>query len=85
MPVEDHPVHPHGVRSSDHRASCFDKPRVREDCWVQDGWFPDGRRFMVRIEDTGSFGCRQILDLPECAGCTAEKDLEYINKMRNLK
>ena len=39
---------------------------------------------MKLITHTASTKCRQILALPECEGCSAEKDHEYINKMKEL-
>lgn len=89
MPVEDHPIHPHGVRNADYHPWCYNKPRTRTSYWVRNGWLDVGTEHSspcwVLVEDTSSVNCRQILDLPECSGCTAEKDHEYINKMRNLK
>jgi len=84
MPVEDTPVHPHGVRQN-HKASCFNGQPPTEQDLVQDGWLAGGGRRMILIENSASKKCRQMLDLPECEGCTYPKDHEYINKMRNLK
>jgi hypothetical protein len=42
-------------------------------------------RINVGIPHTMSHLCRQIHPLPECEGCTAEKDMDYINKMRAVK
>lgn len=44
------------------------------------------------IENRMTRLCRQVgerinkvwVELPECVGCTAEKDIEYINKMREM-
>lgn len=83
MPVEDTPVHPHGIRSSEHRASCHNKPRERSGYWARNGWGWLGPKW-VWIKDTSSVNCRQITELPECQGCTAPKDHEYIIKMRGM-
>lgn len=84
MPVEDTPVHPHGVRHN-YKAGCFNGQPPTTRYLVQNGWNSDGTRRMLLIENTASKQCRQMLDLPECEGCTYPKDHEYINKMRNLK
>lgn len=83
MAVEDTPVHESGKRDKP-RAGCFDRQPFAHQRCVQDGWLPDGRRRMVLLLHTASTKCRQILDLPECEGCSAEKDHEYINKMKEL-
>lgn len=90
MPVEDTPVHPHGIRTVDHRATCYNKPRERGGYWAKDGLRLDhsagtiGVYNVVWVVDTSSVNCRQMLDLPECVGCTVEKDHDYINKMKEL-
>lgn len=83
MVVEDTPVHESGKRTRP-RAGCFDRQPFAEGRWVQDGWMPDGGRFLVKIPHTASTKCRQILDLTECEGCRTEKDHDYINKMKGL-
>ena len=88
MPVEDHFIHPSTVINSSHRPGCYNKSRERTGYWVQDGWdhshWPVSTPMWVFIKDTGSLGCRQIVDLPECSGCTSQKDHAYIEKMRTL-
>lgn len=91
MPVDDYPVHPHGQRSVP-LAGCYNKPRTVPPLQVWDidtVRNPDGsfsRIPKVRwIEHTMSTKCRQIVVLPECEGCTSEKDEEYIEKMRGVK
>lgn len=78
MPVEDHPVHD-SVKRTQPRAGCYNRTGFAPGRWVMDGtlkrWLPH----------TASKKCRQILALPECEGCVAPKDHEYIEKMRNLK
>lgn len=90
MPVEDNNPHPTTVRSADHRASCFNQPRPTGDSgyWTQDGWeigINNTHPHMVWVPFTMSRGCRQLLPLPECEGCDAEKDMEYIERMVGLK
>ncbi len=92
MPVEDTPVHPHGIRSAGHRPLCYNAPRSspQSGYWGRDGLLLDhsagttGVFLMKWIPHTLSIGCRQITDLPECEGCTAEKDHAYITKMKEL-
>lgn len=85
MPVEDTDAHPLTVREK-YKAGCHSrKPRTLAFYTVQDGWTDDGRRRMIIIPaDALSTKCRQIKMLPECEGCTSEKDIEYINKMTKL-
>lgn len=88
MPVEDHPIHKHGKRQSGHRAGCWNKPRTVPPARIcDDAIMLPGRviRINVGIPHTMSHLCRQIHPLPECEGCTAEKDMYYINKMRAVK
>lgn len=88
MPVEDHPIHKHGKRQSGHRAGCWNKPRTVPQARIcDDAIMLPGRviRINVGIPHTMSHLCRQIHPLPECEGCTAEKDMDYINKMRAVK
>lgn len=88
MPVEDHPIHKHGKRQSGHRAGCWNKPRTVPPARIcDDAIMLPGRviRINVGIPHTMSHLCRQIHPLPECEGCTAEKDMDYINKMRAVK
>jgi hypothetical protein len=39
---------------------------------------------MTWTPHTLSTDCRQTTELPECLGCLAPKDWEYINRMRKL-
>lgn len=91
MPVDDHPVHPHGQRSAP-LAGCHSKPRTVPPLQVWDTVYIDNpdRSFSripkaVWVEHTMSTKCRQVATLPECEGCTAEKDVEYIERMRGVK
>ena len=91
MPVDDHPVHPHGQRST-YRAGCYNRKEVPLDSgfWVQDGWITtdSGQPYQAKfvwVSFKMSTKCRQINVLPECEGCTAPKDKEYLERMRELK
>ena len=90
MPVEDHPVHP-SVQHTQLLAGCHSKSREVSGYWAQDGFSLHGRSenkygitLFKFIPHQMSKLCRQIMDLPECAGCVAEKDVDYINKMKEL-
>lgn len=87
-PVEDHEVH-ESVKRDRPSAGCFNRTGLAAGRWMQDGWIdgPSGKPYMpnwVWREHTMSTACRQIHDLPECEGCTAPKDVEYIEKMRKM-
>jgi len=89
MPVEDHEVYVHGKRAEGHRAGCYNRTGFNPGFWAQDGWEEDSGSLMahphwVWVPYIMSTKCRQINDLPECEGCTAEKDVEYITKMKAL-
>jgi hypothetical protein len=84
MPVEDTKAHPSTVRTA-YRAGCHSRKGFVKGYMAQDGWNYDGTRRMKVVPHTMSIACRQILPLPECEGCTAEKDHEYIEKMRGMK
>lgn len=90
MAVEDTPVHESGKRSIGHHPGCYNRTGFSRSYWVKDGLVLDhsagttGRYLMKGIPHTASTKCRQILDLPECEGCSTEKDHEYINRMKEL-
>ena len=89
MPVEDHPVHPHGFRET-YRAGCLHRGPPAAGYWAHDGWMVTalGQPYQARfawVPFTMSTKCRQIVELPECSGCTAEKDAEYIQRMTSIK
>lgn len=42
-------------------------------------------RTHAQVAHTMSHLCRQIHPLPECEGCTAEKDMDYIEKMKEVE
>lgn len=88
MPVEDHPVHAHGQRPAGHRAGCWNVPRTLPPTrTVGDAIMLPDRviRTHTEIPHTMSHLCRQIHPLPECEGCTAEKDMDYIEKMKEVE
>jgi len=88
MPVENHPVHAHGQRPAGHRAGCWNKPRILPpDRIVDDAIMLPDRviRGHTVIPHDMSYLCRQIHPLPECEGCTAEKDMDYIEKMKEVE
>ncbi len=65
MPVADHPVHPHGVRDSEHRYSCHNRPPHRET-------YTNG---LVTWPNVFTRDCRydRALDDSACAGCIHAK------------
>lgn len=76
------------VLPAGHRAGCWSKPRILPpDRIVDDAIMRPERviRTYAVVPHAMSYLCRQIHPLPECAGCTAEKDVEYIEKMRKVK
>jgi hypothetical protein len=79
-------IHAHGQRPAVHRAGCWNKPRTVPPPRIVDDaiMLPDRViRIKTEIPHAMSHLCRQISPLPECEGCTAEKDHEYINRMKN--
>lgn len=86
MPVLDHPIHDK-VKHDKPPSGCFNRR------WMQDSYFVLVRKYddlgryklvSQKVEHTMSTKCRQINNLPECEGCTAEKDVEYIERMMQL-
>ena len=75
MPVIDHPVHEHGVRSADsHRYGCFNRGPFKGHTVVQDGWWRDGYELTAKavcMPFHMSQECRYDRSLadPACAGC----------------
>jgi hypothetical protein len=71
-------------RDASYRASCFNKPRERTGYWARNRIVTNEEKYeyeMVWVEDKMSALCRQIDSLPECTGCSAPKDTEYITRM----
>ncbi len=94
MAVEDHPVH-ESVRHVNLRAGCHSKPPASGGYYAMhreyrpDGsftneqvWIPNNMSRTCR--QTGEYRNGQWEELDECKGCTAERDWEFINKMRQL-
>lgn len=86
MPVADHPVHER-VRHDKPPSGCYNR-----EYW-SDGYYLltrqylyDGRYEFVDtwIPHNMSTKCRQINTLPECVDCQAEKDQDYIDRMKSL-
>lgn len=92
MAVEEHPVH-NSTKRIIPRAGCHSRAPLQDGYWARDGYTWEGvddfnpvaaMRY-VWVVNTHSKLCRQIYDLPECAGCKAPKDHEYIERMKGLK
>lgn len=66
------------------RPGCYDKPRECTGYLAKNGVSSDGRFKFIWIAHTMSVKCRQMDNLPECEGCMAEKDHEYIERMKSL-
>ena len=88
MPVDDHPIH-HSTIKTDFRAGCYNRPPASDGYWVPTRLYrPDGSFVMSEkyITHTLTRICRQVgrkvngvwEDLPECVGCTAQRDWQYI-------
>lgn len=89
MPVLDHEVHPLTRQGADAKYGCnSDRPRARSYWAPHRRVFPDGsfEVISVRVPDTMSEACRY--DLAEhdskCNGCQREKDVDYLNRMKNV-
>lgn len=87
MPVLDHPVSDK-VKHDKPPAGCYSRMQMEDGYYVLVRDYLHDGRYEFRdqwIPHTMSTQCRQISNLPECEGCTAEKDVEYLEQMRNLK
>lgn len=88
MAVEDHPVHPSTIHNDMRYTACQEKMR-KPGYWVltraysKAGWY-DLTEEMVK--DTSSTSCRYMDYATDtgCVGCEQPKDVEYIEKMRNI-
>ena len=86
-PVDDHPVHERVIKT-DFRAGCYNRGRTRTGYWAPNRVYrPDGSYTMSEAYvETSQTACRQVgrkvdgvwEDLPECVGCTAQRDWQYI-------
>lgn len=82
MPVEDYDVHPL-TKHDNPIAGCHSKNMTEDGYYVAVRQYtPSGEYYMKLqwVEHKMSRKCRQTLHLPECEGCTAEKDVEYIER-----
>lgn len=88
MPVEDTPVHPK-TKHDRPMAGCYNAGPPRAGYWVLTRrWCPVDEAYDLApefVEHRMSTKCRQTLQLPECEGCTADKDVEYIEKWKEAK
>lgn len=90
MPVENHEVHAKVKIAADTPYGCHSREGFATGYFAPDRRYkPDGTFYLVqtRIPHAMSKACRSfyLWDTdPRCAGCTAEKDIEYSNKMRSL-
>lgn len=86
MPVVDTPVHPK-TSHTDLRSERCQKAVRKEGYFVLTRHYFEDGRYELRNEfvpDNLSEHCRQINLLPECVGCKATKDVEYIDRMKAL-
>ena len=90
MPVEDHAVHEKVKYGADFRyTACQQKQRKPGYAVLTRHYFDDGL-YELRNEwvpDNSSEHCRsmQYDSDPACQGCGFPKDVEYINRMKELK
>ncbi len=90
MPVMDHPIHPSTQHGAEFRYGCNNRNQKPRGYFVLTRhYFPSGEYELRNewIENTMSKGCRNVdyKSHPGCKDCPAPKDLEYINKMKELK
>jgi hypothetical protein len=90
MPVENHEVHPSTIHHDMRYTACQQK--VRRDFYEVPVRRYNGQGELVgmaisRVLDTSSTGCRNVSfeTDPACQGCKFPKDMEYINRMKELK
>jgi hypothetical protein len=92
MAVEDHPVHPSTIHNDMRYTACQQKVR-KPGYYVIETKFPAWGEELrppfqqtTWVPDTSSTGCRNVsFDTdPACKGCNQVRDMEYIEKMRNL-
>lgn len=91
MPVEEHEVHEKVRINADDPYGCHSREKMSAGYYAPDREYrPDGT-FYIRltfIPHTTSTCCRSfyLWDTdPRCTGCTTPKDIEYANRMGNLK
>jgi hypothetical protein len=86
MPVENHEVHPHGIRPAGHKAGCYNRGPFSPGYYATNRSY-EGKHWRlvaVWVPHRLSTECRQDGALPECNGCTAPKDHKYINQMKEM-
>ena len=71
-PVEEREVHPSTRRGGDYRYSCFNKGPAKHGDLAKDG-------LIISTDKTPEDG------VPACRGCESIKDIEYIEKQRELQ
>lgn len=90
MPVEDHEVHEKVKISEDTPYGCNGRKEFAKGYYAPDRKYrPDGTFYVIQawIPHAMSTACRSfyLWDVdPRCRTCTAEMDVEYALKMRNL-
>lgn len=90
MPVEEIPVHEKVKIAEDTPYGCHSRTGFGAGYFAPDRRYkPDGTYYQIltRIPHTMSTRCRSfyLWDTdPRCKGCTADKDVEYADKMKAL-
>lgn len=88
MPVEEHEVHPATQHGDEFRYGCNNaKPRPRGYFVLTRTYYGDAYDLNNEwVENTMSKHCRNVDydSHPGCRDCPQPKDLEYINKMKEL-
>ena len=87
MPVDDHEVHARVIHEKP-PAGCYSRQDFKPAYFVIERYYFDDGTYEMRgtwIPHMMSTRCRQDMPLPECEGCTADKDVEYLEKSRTWK
>lgn len=89
MPVEDHPIHPSTRHGEGFRYGCNNDNAKPAGYYVLTRYYFNDGRYELRNEyigNTASTACRNMsYDTdPACRDCPQPKDLEYINRMKEL-
>lgn len=92
MPVLDHPTHAAVIKPVGRKYGCHSRTGFADGFWAKDGVMvvdvlrdtPITGYKMTHIKHTMSRACRYDgMDAdPSCEGCTAEKDREYLERMK---
>ena len=86
MPVEDHDVH-ESTQHDKPPSGCYNRTGMKNAYFMLQRYYnPDGSYELggVWVMHNMSKTCRQVNDLPECVGCVAGKDTDYIRRMKSL-